>query len=156
LLRQEIQEAGRRYDRNRAECTENEQIQVARHEAIGTPHGGHLQQFIVVGVMTNLYRSRQFHPYGIECQIANNSAAFRYFVNFGRARRDSNSSSNSRDTISVAWSSTQLRQANGLPSGERNALISLAKGRPTSFVAHFGAAVSAANGFGYRCCGLAA
>jgi transposase len=31
-----------------------------------------------------------------------------------------------------------------------------AKGRPTSFVAHFWAAVSAANGFGYRCRGLAA
>jgi hypothetical protein len=45
-------------------------------------------------------------------------------LNFGRASRVSSSSSNSLETIRVALSSTQRRQAKGLPSGERTALIS--------------------------------
>src|SRR5215467_1442663 len=62
---------------NSPEWAENQQILVARHQAICTTSDGGFQQLVVVRIATDRYCARQFHLHGAEAQIGDEPAAFR-------------------------------------------------------------------------------
>jgi len=69
------EEPSRRQNWNSPEPVENQQILVARHQAICTTRDSNFQQLVVVRIATDRHCAQQFYLHGAQAQVGDERAA---------------------------------------------------------------------------------